>query len=228
MSLTIIIIIVAVFGLSFVYTFYMMKKQKETANQYKGDDALAQAPQLQKDLLPKYFAELEKQMQGAPIDAFTECAYITTVGNKVAAAAVTAVKTAAWAAIGVKARYNEADNVAYLVLSGEDLHYLFFEEGEAKEHLVFDKNRLLNARVGFISNAEKVTRMSAIMSQNPSKINIYIDGNNTDILYYDFVRRMPGSTLAFQKNALDTQAQFALLGRYFKKRFTEKYPHLNA
>ena len=228
MSPTIIAIVVIIFGAAFAYSFFMMKKQKQSKQKYAGDDALSQAPEIQKQLIPARFSAIEKQMQGAPIDAFTECAHITTVGNKVTSAAATAAKTVAWAALGVKARYQEADHAAYLVLSGDNLHYLFFEEGKSKEHLIFDRNRLLNARVATITNAEKVTRMSAIIQQKPNKISIDIDGKFVDILYYGEVRRMPETTLSFEKNALDTQAQFGLLGRYFKKKFSEKYPHLSS
>ncbi|UUV20871.1 hypothetical protein [Paenimyroides aestuarii] len=227
MSPTIIIIVAVLFIGSFIYMRYMMNKQKQAAQKYSGDDALNKTPEMQQELIPKYFSSLEKQMQGAPIDAFTECAHITTVGNKVASAAATAAKTVAWAAVGVKAKYQEADHASYLVLSGDELHYLFFEEGAPKEHLIFDQTRLLNARVGTITNAEKVTRMSAIAQQKPNKLSIDIDGKPVDILYYNEVRRMPETTLAFEKNGMDTQAKFGLLGRYFKKKFFEKYPHLS-
>ncbi len=130
-------------------------------------------------------------MQGVPIDAFTQCAYIASVSDKARSAAATAAKTVAWAAVGVKARYNEADHAAYLVLSGEDLRYFFFEEGVAKSHLVFDRYRLMNASVVALSNAEKVTRMGSVMGRKNHKLRIDIDGKPVDLIYYEKVERYP-------------------------------------
>lgn len=228
--ITIIILVAVAYG---VFMVFYMKKLKGTRQKYAGDDALAQAPQIQDELLTSHFTAIKKQMQDAPIDAFTQCAYITTVGNKVKSAAVTAAKTAAWAMVGVKARYHEADNAAYLVLSGENLHYLFFEEGEAKEHLVFDRFRLLSAKPAAITNGEKVTRMSSIMMQKPMKMSMDINGHQTDVIYYGEVRRPPESAL-YGEGIMKVQGmgelhgKFGLLGRYFRKKFHERYPHLAA
>lgn len=232
MSIVIPIVIVVFVAYGIFMVFYM-KKHKATQQKYAGDDALAQAGQIQRELLTSHFGALKEQMQDAPIDAFTQCAYITTVGNKVKSAAATAAKTAVWAMVGVKARYREADHAAYLVLSGGDLHYLFFEEGEAKEHLVFDKFRLLSARTGVISNAEKVTRLSSVMGQKPLKMSMDIEGSPTDLIYYGEVRRPPESALYGDgimkvRGMGDLQGKFGLMGRYFKKKFYEQYPHLSA
>ncbi|RPD39632.1 hypothetical protein [Chitinophaga barathri] len=228
--ITIIILVAVAYG---VFMVFYMKKYKATRQKYAGDDALAQAPHIQDELMRSHFLALKEQMQGAPVDAFTQCAYITTVGNKMKSAAATAAKTAAWAMVGVKARYHEADNAAYLVLSGDNLHYLFFEEGEAKEHLIFDRFRLLSAKTAAITNAEKVTRLSSVMGQKPLKMSMDIEGNNTDVIYYGEVRRPPESALYGEgimkvQGMGDLQGKFGLMGRYFKKKFYEQYPHLSA
>ncbi len=233
MSTSVIFIIILVAVAYGVFMVFYMKKIKGSRQKYAGDDALAQAPQIQEELLRSHFAAIKKQMQDAPVDAFTQCAYITTVGNKVKSAAVTAAKTAAWAMVGVKARYHEADHAAYLVLSGDSLHYLFFEEGEAKEHLIFDRFRLLSARAAAITNGEKVTRLSSVMGQKPMKMSMDIDGNLTDVIYYGEVRRPPESALYGEgimkiQGMGELQAKFGLIGRYFRKRFYEQYPHLAA
>src|SRR5690606_27757772 len=131
-------------------------KQKDTAKKYEGEAGLSMAVAVKDDLLQHEFSELSKQMNGAPIDAFTQCAYIATVGDKIASAAATAAKTAACAAVGVKAKYQERDNASYLILSNQELHYIFFDEGEARDHLVFDHETLLDARPAQISSSEKV------------------------------------------------------------------------
>ncbi len=224
---SVIMIIAVLFGGSFVYMFFMNKKRKESLDKYNDPNMYGQAPQLMNELLADRFAVLSKQMQGAPVHAITQCAYITSLSDKAKAAATTAVKTLAWAAVGVKARYNEADHAAYLVLSNEELHYIFFEEGQAKEHLVFDRNRLMSAAVGSLSNTEKVTRMGSVAGRNNHKLSLDIEGKQVDLIYFDSLERYPDSVLAYEKNAMDTMGKFKLMGSYFKDKLYAAYPHLS-
>jgi hypothetical protein len=216
-----VIVVVCVF-----ISLMMMKKQKETARKYEGDAGIALAPGIKDELLRQEFHELTKQMNGAPIEAFTQCAYIATVGDKVASAAATAAKTVAWAAVGVKARYSERDNASYLVLSNNELHYVFFDDGEAKDHLVFDQESLLNARPAQISNSEKVTRMGSIMGLKPKKMHLDINGNGLDIIYYGAVQRMPDGIISPSSGMFETQSKLQLMGRFFLDRLYQKYPQL--
>ncbi|WP_336829169.1 hypothetical protein [Sphingobacterium multivorum] len=208
------------------FSLMMMKKQKETAKKYEGESGIGLAPGVKDELLNDEFSELRKQLNGAPIDAFTQCAYIATVGDKVASAAATAAKTVAWAAVGVKARYNERDNASYLVLSNNELHYVFFDEGEVRDHLVFDHETLLNARTAQITNAEKVTRMGSVMGLKPKKMHLDVNGNGLDIMYYGTVQRMPHGIISPGSGMFETQAKLQLMGRLFLDRLYKKYPQL--
>ncbi|WP_312362033.1 hypothetical protein [Sphingobacterium sp.] len=203
-----------------------MKKQKETARKYEGESGINLGPHVRDELLKDEFVELKKQLNGAPIEAFTQCAYIATVGDKVAGAAATAAKTVALAAVGVKARYNERDNASYLVLSNNELHYVFFDDGEVRDHLVFDHETLLDARTAQITNSEKVTRMGSVMGLKPKKMHFDINGNGLDIIYYGTVQRMPHGIISPGAGMFETQAKLQLMGRLFLNRFYEKYPHL--
>ncbi|MCW8311768.1 hypothetical protein K7A41_11080 [Sphingobacterium sp. InxBP1] len=204
----------------------MMKKQKDTAKKYEGEAGLSMAVAVKDDLLQHEFSELSKQMNGAPIDAFTQCAYIATVGDKIASAAATAAKTAAWAAVGVKAKYQERDNASYLILSNQELHYIFFDEGEARDHLVFDHETLLDARPAQISSSEKVTRMGSIMGLKPKKMHLDVNGNGLDLIYYGTVQRMPAGLISPGPGMFEAQARFQLMGRFFLDRLYQKYPQL--
>jgi len=229
MSLPLIITIVAIAIVAYgAFIYFMMKKRKEALQKYDNPEAYSQAPQIMDEFLSSRFAAISKQLQGAPVDAFTQCAYIASLSDKAKSAAMTAAKTVAWAVVGVKARYNEADNASYLVLSGDELHYLFFEEGEAKEHLILDRNRLLNAAVASISGTEKVARMGSIVGRNSHKITIDIDSEKIDLIYYDAIERYPDSVMAFERNGFDAIAQFKLMGKYFKDKLYAKYPHLSS
>lgn len=223
----VIILIVVLFAGSFVFMFIMNKKRKESLGKYDNPEAYKQAPQLKDELLAGRFAAISKQMQDAPVDAFTQCAYIASVADKAKSAAATAAKTLAWAAVGVKARYSEADHAAYLVLSGDNLHYLFFQEGRARDHLVFDRSRMLNAAKGVVSNAEKVTRIGAVTGRSNHKLSIDIDGKRVDVIYYDAVERYPDTVLAYEKGAMDSIGKFKLMGTYFKEKLSVAYPHLS-
>ncbi|MDR0265225.1 MAG: hypothetical protein LBJ04_18560 [Sphingobacterium sp.] len=216
-----VIVVVCVF-----ISLMMMKKQKETAKKYEGESGIFLAPAVKDELLNDEFNELRKQMNGAPIDAFTQCAYIATVGDKVASAAATAAKTVAWAAVGVKARYSERDNASYLVLSNDELHYVFFDDGEARDHLVFDQATLLDARPAQISNSEKVTRMGSVMGLKPKKMHLEVNGNGLDIIYYGTVQRMPHGIISPGAGMFETQARLQLMGRFFLDRLYKKYPQL--
>lgn len=224
----VIIIIAVLFAGSFAYMFYMNKKRKDAQGKYDSPEMYKQAPQLLDELLAGRFAAIRQQMQGAPVDAFTQCAYIASVSDKAKSAAATAAKTVAWAAVGVKARYNEADHAAYLVLSGDDLHYFFFEEGAAKTHLVFDRYRMMSATVGTVSGAEKVTRMGSVMGRKNHKLRIDIDGKPVDLIYYERVERYPDSVLTLEKNVMDSMGKLKLMGTYFMDQFHTRYPHLNS
>ncbi|MCZ4244125.1 hypothetical protein [Pedobacter punctiformis] len=222
--ITIAVIAIIAYG-GFIY--FMMKKRREALQKYDNPEAYKQVPQIMENFLSSRFSALTKQLQGAPVDAFTQCAYITSLSEKATSAAITTAKTVAWAAVGVKARYNEADNASYLVLSGDELHYIFFEENEIKEHLILDRSRLSNAVIGNISNTEKVARMGSVMGRQSHKITIDIDGKKIDLIYYDAIERYPDSVLAFERNGFDTIAQFKLMGKYFKEKFYSKYPNLS-
>lgn len=220
------IVVLALLGYGLVF-YFMHKKRKEALAKYDHPGAYKEAPQLLREFMNDRFAPLASQMRGAAIDAFTQCAYITSLAGKAKSAAATAAKTVAWAAVGVKARYREADHAAYLVLSGDDLHYVFFEEGSVKEHLVFDQLRLLQANPGVLNKTEKVTRMGAVMGRKTHKLVLDIDGKKMDLIYYDAIERYPDSVIGYSKNTFDTMARFRLLGGYFKEKLSAKYPHLN-
>jgi hypothetical protein len=218
------IIIVLVLAASVGYVLYARNKHRESVIKYNSPEAYQQAAVIKDTLLAKKFRAITKQMQGAPVDAFTQCANITTWRDQEKPAEVTAAKTS----VGIKPKYRETDHAAFLVLSNDELHYLFFQDGEAKEHLVFDRKRLLSAGTSTFNHTDKVTRSGAAMGRKNHKINIDADGKKIDIIYYDKVERYPDAMVTYEKNAYDTMGKFSLMGRYFKDKFFSQYPHLNS
>ncbi len=66
MSTSVIIIIILAAVAYGVFMMFYMKKLKGTRQKYAGDDALAQAPQIQEELLRSHFACHKKADAGCP------------------------------------------------------------------------------------------------------------------------------------------------------------------
>lgn len=226
MTITIVMVI-AMMALSLGYIYFMNSRRKRILGDYNVENQYHNAGIILPELMRGPLGSIKEQMKEYSVDAVTECMHITNLGRQATSAAITAAKTAAWAAVGVKARYHTADNACYLVLSGEDVHYLFFEEGEMKEHLFFDKYRLMNARIEQTSGTDKVTRMSSAMGMKSQKLVLDLDGKKMEVLFYNRINRTPENPLSFtSKDVFKTQVNFEIMGRYFKEQLGEKYMHL--
>lgn len=228
--MTITIIMVALMMcLSLGYMYFMNARRKRLLGDYNVENQYHHAAELLPEVLNGPLDSVKKQMKDKPVDAITQCMHITNIGKQAASAAITAAKTVAWAAVGVKARYNAADHACYLVLSGDDLHYLFFEEGDMKEHLILDKYRLMDASLGKTSGTDKITRMSSAVGMQSQKIVLDIDGKKMEVLFYNRIVRTPEGTLSFaSKNVFKTQVNLEIMGRYFKEQLGKKYAHLSS
>lgn len=227
--------LIAVFLVAYLsFAIYASIKGKAIKEKYKTEKVIEQADKFQTELLQNQFRLLKTEMKNLPIDAFTQCAYIATVGDKVGSAVATAAKTAAWAMVGVKARYYEVDNASYLVLSDNEVHYLFFEEGKPKTHIIIDEETLKTSQLGTISKTEKVVRMSSLVTLDPTKIDVNIPENPFSIYYYNEVKRTPEEDDEAKKitkifNYIKTSelnGKMSVMGKNFRKKLGAKYPHL--
>lgn len=219
--------IVIVVALSIGIVVYMNIKRKQALSSFNADEEYKNAPVFINELMAEHFAQIKAQMKDKPVDAFTQCLPITNLKKQAAGVAVTAAKTVAWAAIGVKARYQTADHACYLVLSGTELHYLFFEEGSLKEHLVLDQYRMGQASIEKISTTDKVTRMGSAGGKTTAKLKLNIDDKPMEILFYDRVTRAPhdGGGI-IRKDFYLIHAKYSIIGKYFTEQLHIKYPAL--
>jgi|GEM_PF-191496 len=224
-----IVMIVCMLVLSAGFILFMNSRRKKLLGDYNAENQYHRADEILREVVNGPLSDIREQMKGQPVDAVTECMHITNIGRQAASAAMTAAKTVAWAAVGVKARYRAADHACYLVLSGDDLHYLFYEEGEIKEHLVFDQYRLANAKLEQTSGTDKVTRMSSAMGMKSQKLVLDLDGEKMEVLFYNRINRLPHGPLPFtDRNVFRTQVNFEIMGRYFKEQLGKKYIQLAA
>lgn len=226
---TTIIMVALMMCLSLGYVYFMNTRRKRLLGDYTAENQYDRAAGLLPELLAGPLKSIREQMKDTPVDAVTQCMHITNIGKQAASAAITAAKTVAWAAVGVKTKYQTADHACYLVLSGDDIHYLFFEEGDMKEHLVLDKYRLVNARLEKTSGTDKVTRMSSAMGMKSQKIVLDLDGKKMEVLFYNAITRTPEGPLSItSKDVFKTQVNFDIMGRYFKEQLGKKYAHLSS
>ncbi|WP_118975396.1 hypothetical protein [Taibaiella koreensis] len=228
MTTTIIIVAVMV-SLSVAYIIFMNARRKKLLGDYNADNQYHRAAELLPSIMSDRLDQIRHQMNGNAVDAITECAHITNIGQQAASAAITAAKTVAWAAVGVKAKYRTADHASYLVLSGDDLHYILFQEGELSDHQVFDRYELSTAKLDRTSASDKVTRMGSAMGRKTQKLTLDKEGKKMEILFYDRITRLPGGPLSpFSGDVFKTMVDFEIMGKYFKERLGNKYHQLQA
>lgn len=218
--------IIIVVALSIGIVVYMNIKRKQALSNFNAEEEYKNAPAFINELMAEHFAKIKTQLRDKPVDAFTQCLHITNLKKQAAGVAVTAAKTVAWAAVGVKARYHTADHACYLVLSGTDVHYLFFEEGDLKEHLVLDQYRMGQASIEKISTTDKVTRLGTA-GKITAKLKLDIEGKPMEILFYDRVVRAPhdGGGIV-RKDFFILHAKYSIMGKYFAEQLNIKYPAL--
>jgi len=83
--------------------------------------------------------------------------------------------------IGFKQTDNEEDY--YLALSPDNLHYLHFSnEGECREHLIFDRNRMEYLETGKVTSAEATT-LAADMFET-KRLSFTYDGEEYKFFYF--------------------------------------------
>ncbi len=218
--------IALVFAASFGIFLFTNYKKKRSLKNFDADAEYKNAPQFLKEFCANQLSSVPKQMNGFSIDAITECAHITNLQKQAANATITAVKTLGWAAIGVKAKYQTAQNTSYLVLSGNSLHYLFYEEGEIKQHLVLDEYRMQNAKIEQTSGLDKVARMGSVAGRKTQKLIFDIDGKSMEILFYDRIANAPEGML----NGTDfhlLHAKGEIIGKHFVENIKTTYPSLS-
>ena len=225
----IILAIIAVFGGSFAFMFFQMKKQKETKKKYESPNMIAKSEEFQKELLADLYEQLTDAHLEEPIVAFTECAYISNLAEKTKNTVLTGLKVIGWGALGIKAKYQQVDNAAYLVLTKDHLHYLLFEEGEITDTFSLTSELLSKATVQDLSSTDQATRIFATAGDKVSKkIVIDNEGSSFDIIFFDrIIKDTTGSPVAdYTTGVKDVLGKNRVMGIRFKEKLIQQYPNL--
>lgn len=221
--------IVVVFGGSYVYIFMLQKKNKQVAKEYEAPGMIAQSQEFQNELLQRMFNPLAQRFTSQEIDAFTECAYITDLTSKTKSTLLTGLKVIGYSLIGVRATYTQAANAAYLVLIGEDLHYILFQEGELTDFFTMTRSQLQKAKIIDLSAVDKTTRVySTIGDKVSKKLILDNNGKTTEIIFFDRVSKgTQGIPLSDSTtNIKDILGKCRVMGIRFQDKLKEQYPHL--
>lgn len=220
---------IAIFiGLSVVYTLYMKKRGEDQMKNIDYSKELQHVESNIKSFVNGDFSEIKTWMKDKPINAFTSASVPVTDTDNAKNMATDALKSVAWSAVGVKARYNRVDTLSYLVLSGEDLHYLDSDvDGNLMAHLVFNPSDLVNAKIKnaggksvSIMMKDKSTEVYTLSL--PSKDGA-IEVNAHDGL--DFQHKVGVGDMFGGKMVENTTKGKAVSEDFFKK-LAEKYPNL--
>jgi hypothetical protein len=207
------------------YILVTTRRRKRALRNFNADIEYKNAPRYMASLCSHELIEVKIQMKELPIDAITQCIHITHSKNEPLALASNAVNTDTKEAEGMKPKYHVAQHVSYLVLSGKELHYLFYEEGDIREHFVLDESRMQNARLEQVSGMDKLRKTHSICRKKLNKLHFNIDSGSMEILFYETITDAPEGSL----NETDTfipKAKNALIGKYFKDQLKIKYPSL--
>ncbi|WP_010252871.1 hypothetical protein [Myroides injenensis] len=221
------IIIIVLFGGCFFLAYKMMDNQKKVIEKYESPVMVNQAVNFNKELLEHDLELLAEQFPNHKIDAITECAYISDLSSKAKDIAGKAFKTVALAAVGVKTRYVQVANAAYLVLIGDELHYILFEEGEVTDHLILPKEVLEKAKVEVLNNVDKVSRMFATAGGKQSrKLVLDMDGNTFDIIFYDRIQKEPSGYPVGRSKVKEVYGKMRVAGIDFEKKLKERFSNI--
>lgn len=218
-------IVMVVFGLS---------RRKAALAQIDVEAERKRAEEHRKDLLKNGCAFLTQWMEGAPIDAYTSASIPMTMGDHAKNMAKDVAKSAAWAMVGVKARYQRVETASYVVMSNGDMHFFSTDvDGDLDQHVVFDADTLKAASLARDPKAKTtphaITAAETFTFNQAGKHPLSV-GNGEDsvtIAIHDRVLEPP-SVMAFlgSKDFYMSMVKKRLAGDHFFAHLAEKHPNL--
>lgn len=233
------IIIFAVFcAISFAFYKYSTNKAKKIKETFNEDEVKNDIKTYVSNILNSELEFLNTWMQNHPIDYFTDASIPVSLKDKAKSAATDAVKKVAWAAVGVKAKYQTVEPPTYLVLSGDELHYLAANiDGDLKTHLTFTKDQLINAKIEYKGPKKGPSLASGVSDFMSNKLNnedavvnvfaitLNLNGEPITIQAHDkMVLPIEMASSDYTKNTLIANT----IANTFFNKLAEKYPNLKA
>ncbi|TCI91342.1 hypothetical protein [Tenacibaculum sp. M341] len=184
---------------------------------------------------------LKKWMKDKPIDVFTDASIAISTKDKAKNAAVDAVKSVAWAAVGVKAKYRRVETISHLILSNDHLHFVDADvDGNLQTHLTFTPDQLSNAKIEYRGPKKGVDLASGItdtiskkLNKEENMINVFAitfkgDKEELTIQAHDKVV-LPFEMYEMGSNSYTEDSMIAnVICKTFFEKLAEKYPNLKA
>ncbi|MFD2908577.1 hypothetical protein ACFSX9_07490 [Flavobacterium ardleyense] len=227
MDFSLFIIPAIVLSLGFALMFYMMNKNKKhVTSQDLATERLSSAV-YQKEYLDSEYNYIKDWMRNAPIDAFTSATIPYTGMDKAKDVGKDLLKSAL--TLGT-VKFRTVETPSFVVLSEGKMHYFSTTvEGDLKEHLIFNADRLSNAIVTSEvekNNSEGATSKSTEILAKKYIFTFNIDGQSTAIEVHDRIAFNSDVTSMFGNNYSLMLTKNQVVGETFYNKIIEIYPNL--
>ncbi|MBZ4189466.1 hypothetical protein [Niabella beijingensis] len=225
------IIYVVIFFVVFyaVAIFWWRSQRNKSKNAFSNLDLgqeARNAPLYQQELLNADYAFLKKQMNSAPIDAFTTAASEYTATDRAKDLGKDALKSIA--TLGT-VKFTTVTTPKYLALSGNELHLFDTDkDGNIDKHLVFDSSRLQQStfsEIPLTGSSWKHIKYGDYALKS-YKLELSTDGKPVTLILYSGLVNVSANNAAFLSMNAGKQVQEFVVGNYFLNKLGERYPNL--
>jgi hypothetical protein len=217
MIIAAVVVLAMVILIYYSYAKSMKLHNAETTN-YTIETAYKDAPTILETLLEDELAQIKKAVPNIAINAVTQCLPIKSLKEQAVQGAVEMGKKLAWRAAGIRVRYVDRKNAAYILLSNKELHYVHFVENVLEDHRIYDSIILQTGTLTTTNNTDLLAKNLGITS-TLKKIVLQVEGEKEEIILMPAINLHPdGESLSYGKTAID----FAIMGKYFEEKITQK------
>lgn len=234
MSLNILYVwIPLMFLISFGYMYYTNKKRKAAMANIDVQQEKSKAPVYQQEYLNGDYAFLKTWVENLPIEAFTSASIPLTLKDHASNMAKDVAKSAAFALVGVKARYTRVETPSYLVLTNGHLHLFTTDtDGELDGHLVFGPDTLQKATIQH-QPAKKMgmgDMGKGAQELMPEKydLNLELDNQKLTVQIHDLIETAVDPTSMFKEGYYLEVVRKRAVGSLLLQKLGETYPNLKA
>ncbi|QXP61657.1 hypothetical protein [Olleya sp. HaHaR_3_96] len=207
-----------VFSLGIFMMFYMMKKNKTHISNEDIDKEKLNIDQYQKELLDKDYSYIKKWMKNASIDAFTSASIPYTGIDKAKDVGKDLLKSAL--TLGT-VKYTTVETPSFVTLSEGKMHYFSTDvDGDLKEHLIFNSDRLSHATVTL-----EPTKTKNVLGDK-YLFTFDIDGQVSTIAIHNTLTFNAGVSSMFGSSYSKTLTKNKVVGDEFYTKISALYPNL--
>lgn len=217
-----------VLAIGFLMMFYVMNKNKKHVNNQDLEKERENSNQYQKELLEKEYPYIKRWMKNASIEAFTSASIPYTsmdrakdIGKDVLQSAMT---------LGT-VKFKTVETPSFVVLSEGKMHYFSTDvEGDLKEHLIFNAERLNQAIVTLDAkkSSENATSKAKEIMGNKYLFTFDIEGQKSTIAVHDTLTFNADITSMFGSNYSNRLTKNQVVGEQFYTKISSLYPNLKA